>query len=32
MLAWWLSRRRSKPESGLTIFLGIAGVYVGFWV
>jgi predicted PurR-regulated permease PerM len=31
LLVWWLSRRRGKPESGLTIFLGIAGVYVGFW-
>jgi uncharacterized membrane protein YfcA len=28
-LVWWLSRRRGKPESALTIFLGIAGVYVG---
>ncbi len=31
LLVWWLSRRRGKPEMGLTIFLGIAGVYVGFW-
>ena len=31
LLVWWMSRRRGKPESGLTIFLGIAGVYVGFW-
>jgi hypothetical protein len=31
LLVWWLSRRRGKPESGLTIFLGIGGVYVGFW-
>jgi hypothetical protein len=30
LLVWWLSRRWGKPESGLTIFLGIAGVYVGF--
>ena len=29
LLVWWLSRRRGKSESGLTIFLGIAGVYVG---
>ncbi len=31
LLVWWISRRRGKPESGLTIFLGIAGVYIGFW-
>jgi hypothetical protein len=29
---WWLSRRRGTPESGVTIFLGIAGVYIaGVW-
>jgi drug/metabolite transporter (DMT)-like permease len=31
LLVWWLSRRRGSPENGLTVFLGIAGVYVGFW-
>lgn len=31
VLVWWLSRRRGKPEYGLTILLGIAGVYVGAW-
>ena len=31
LLVWWLSRRRGKPEKALTIFLGIAGVCVGFW-
>jgi drug/metabolite transporter (DMT)-like permease len=30
VLVWWLSRRRGKPER-LTIFIGIAGVYVGGW-
>jgi cation transport ATPase len=31
-LVWWLSRRRGTPESGVTIFLGIAGVYIaGCW-
>jgi cation transport ATPase len=29
VLVWWLSRRRGTPESGVTIFLGIAGVYIG---
>jgi CHASE2 domain-containing sensor protein len=31
LLVWWLSRRRGTPESGLTIVLAAAGVYVGGW-
>lgn len=31
LLVWWLSRRKGVPQAGLTTFLGIAGVYLGFW-
>lgn len=31
LLVWWVSRRKGVPRAGLTAFLGIAGVYVGFW-
>jgi hypothetical protein len=31
LLVWWMSRRKGIPAAGLTIFLGIAGVYIGFW-
>jgi len=31
LLAWWVFRRRGEPESGLTIFLAMAGLYVGIW-
>lgn len=31
LLAWWMSRRKDLPAAGLSTFLGIAGVYTGFW-
>ncbi len=31
LLAWWMSRRKGLPAVGLATFLGIAGVYTGFW-
>jgi hypothetical protein len=31
LLVYWMSRRKGLPAAGLTTFLGIAGVYTGFW-
>lgn len=31
LLAWWVSRRKGIPAAGLSTFVGIAGVYTGFW-
>lgn len=31
LLARWVSRRKGVPLAGLTTFLGIGGVYLGFW-
>jgi hypothetical protein len=31
VLAWRMSRRKGLPAAGLATFLGIAGVYTGFW-
>jgi drug/metabolite transporter (DMT)-like permease len=31
LLGWRMSRRKSIPAAGVTTFLGVVGVYAGFW-